>query len=175
MKPGVSYKRAGRSRCCSRTGGCGEVKGRSSSAILSEPAAAHGPGGLSLSSRCALAGGTRRTVLPGKGCSPFLLLGRRGASPGALPPPGLAGSTEGWPSSLQALLMTAVGSCCTSRTQCLSPSHPKHKVQARCCSRSGRRQHCPSCRLFPVATWWALWVAFQEPHLSLLSLASFFY
>lgn len=62
---------------------------------LSEPAAARRPGELSLSSQRAPAGGTRRTVLPGKGCSPFLLLGRRGASPGALPPPGLAGSTEG--------------------------------------------------------------------------------
>lgn len=59
--------------------------------------------------------------------------------------------------------------------QCSSSSHPKHRIWAGSCSKRACEQCSPSCRLFPLAAWSAIWVAFEEPDLCLINLALFFY
>lgn len=98
--------------------------------------------------------------------------GRCGALPGALLPlVRLAPPRADSPAFT--LFIMSVHGCSTTKSQCLSPSRPNHKICPRS-SKSGCRQYYPSCRLVPLAVWWAIWVEFEEPHLSLLNCPPFF-
>lgn len=80
--------------------------------------------------------------------------GGRGASPGAIRPQVGLAPPRADPPAFRLFIMSVHG-CSTTRSRCLSPSRPNHKIQARSCSESGCRQHYPSssCSLVGYKGW----------------------
>lgn len=151
LRPGGSWKRVSRSQCCGRMAWTRGGEGRELLTYFPW-APCHVQAGRVLPCQrwqCPCQRGAAHcTRCPGTGLLPFLRAqGRCGASPGALHTRGwLAQPGAGFP----VFRLTLINVCSTSRSQCLSSSHPKHGIWAGSCSKRGCEQCYLSCRLFPL-------------------------